>query len=130
MAENSDEETIRRTYHYRCIICRQPEKVTGRLILVQVGENPEGSKQVIPMCPVHHLKYIQGYCTNAELKKIGISREAYQKNMSAISQTGDSCSPLTTTEKTIAVQQDTIKKIEKAQKKRFQQIQSDYKKEI
>jgi hypothetical protein len=130
MAENLDWETIKRQHHYRCIICRQPEKVAGRLVEVRVTEPSTDVVQAVPMCPAHHLKYSQGYFTNAELKKIGISREVYLKNVSAASDTAEPGFPRTTAEKAILAQQDAIKKVQKAQKKRFQQIQSDYKKEI
>jgi len=130
MAENSDWETIKRQHHYRCIICRQPEKVAGRLMEVQVTEPSGDGTHIVPMCPAHQLKYIQGYFTNAELKKIDISREAYMKNISATTQTTEPGFLRSTTEKAILAQQDIIKKVQKAQKKRFQKIQSDYKKEI
>jgi hypothetical protein len=130
MAENSDWETIRRQHHYRCIICRQPEKVAGRLVEVQITEQSGNGTHSVPMCPAHHLKYTQGYFTNAELKKIGMSREAYLKNVSASTDTAEPGLPKSTAEKAILAQQEAIKKVQKAQKKRFQQIQSDYKKEI
>ncbi len=130
MAETSLWETIKRTHHYRCIICHQPEKVVGRLVEVQVTDESGAGTHSVPMCPAHHLKYIQGYFTNAELKKIGITREAYLNAVSATAQTAEPGLPISTAEKAILAQQDAIKKVQKAQKKRFQQIQSDYKKEI
>jgi hypothetical protein len=130
MAENSDWETIRRQHHYRCIICRQPEKVAGRLMEIKVTEQSGDGTYIVPMCPAHHLKYTQGYFTNAELKKIGITREAYLNAVSATAQTAEPGLPRSTAEKAILAQQDAIKKVQKAQRKRFQQIQSDYKKEI
>jgi len=129
MVESSDWEAIKRKYHYRCVICRQPEKVAGKLVQVQV-EDLVIPPQVFPLCPEHHLKYSQGYFTNADLKKIGISREQYLANVSAASENIDPDSPPSTTEKAILAQQDAIKKVQKAQKKRFQQIQSDYRKDI
>ncbi len=130
MAENSGWETIKREHHYRCIICRQPEKVAGRLVEVRVTGPSDDTIHGVPMCPAHHLKYSQGYFTNADLKKIGISREAYLKNISATTDNAEPGLPRTTAEKAVLAQQDAIKKVQKAQKKRFQQIQSDYKKEI
>ena len=129
MAESSDWEAIKRKYHYRCVICRQPEKVAGKLVQVQV-ENAVIPPQVFPLCPEHHLKYIQGYFTNAELKKIGISRDAYLEIVSGVNENAEPDLPKSTVEKAILAQQDAIKKVQNAQKKRFQQIQSDYKKEI
>jgi len=129
MAEGSDWEAIKRKYHYRCVICRQPEKVAGRLMQVQV-ESAVIPPQVFPLCPEHHLKYSQGYFTNADLKKLGISREVYLENAASASEHVDPDAPPSTTEKAILAQQDAIKKVQKAQKKRFQQITSDFKKEI
>jgi hypothetical protein len=130
MPENSDWETVRRQYHYRCIICRQPEKVTGRMVPVHVADESQNSKRVVPMCPAHHLKYIQGFCTNAELKKAGISQDTYQKSLDTIVGAGEEISSPSMTERAVAAQQDAIKKVEKAQKRRFQQRTSDYVKEI
>jgi hypothetical protein len=104
--------------------------VTGRLVEVQITDESGVGTHSVPMCPAHHLKYTQGYFANAELKKIGITREAYLNAVSATTQTAEPGLPISTAEKAILAQQDAIKKVQKAQKKRFQQIQSDYKKEI
>jgi hypothetical protein len=129
MAESSDWEAIKRKYHYRCVICRQPEKVAGMLVQVQV-ENAVIPPQVFPLCPEHNLKYSQGYFTNIELKKIGISREQYLANVSDAGEKIEPDSPPSTTEKAILAQQDAIKMVQKSQKKRFQQTQSDFRKDI
>jgi len=129
MAESSDWEEIKRKYHYRCVICRKPEKVTGKLVQVQV-ENALIPPLVFPLCPEHHLNYLQGYFTNAELKKIGLSREEYVETVSSINENAEHNLQRSTAEKAILAQQDTIKKVQKAQQKRFQQVQPGYKKEV
>jgi hypothetical protein len=128
MTDSAEFDVIRRRHHYRCCICRQPEKVTGTHLPVK-GKTAEGDT-IFPVCPEHHAKYMQGFFTGAELRKIGISAEDYQaflaeKTNSPASETG-----LSAEEKGTLAREETIKKIQKAQKMKMPKVHSDYRKEI
>ena len=128
MTDSAEFDTIRRRNHYRCCICRQPEKVTGSLLPVG-GKTAEG-ECTLPVCPEHHAKYTQGFFTGAELKKIGISSEEYRHIIQEKTGKKESGSSVSTAEKVTQIKEDTIKKIQKAQKMKMPKVHSDYKKEI
>ncbi|MDO8874179.1 MAG: hypothetical protein Q7V05_15840 [Methanoregula sp.] len=129
MTDSAEFDAIRRRHHYRCCICRQPEKVTGTLLPV-TGKTAEGDC-TLPICPDHHVKYMHGFFTGTELKKIGISSEEYQHFLS-LKKTGEqeSGNGLSAEEKVTRTREETIKKIQKAQKMKMPKVHSDYKKEI
>ena len=126
MTDSAEFDAIRRRHHYRCCICRQPEKVTGTLLPVR-GKTTEGDC-TLPVCPEHHAKYMQGYFTGAELKKIGISAENYRNVLAETER--EPGSGLSAAEKVTQTKEDTIKRIQKAQKMRMPKVHSDYRKEI
>ena len=130
MTDIAEFEAIRRRHHYRCTICRQPEKVTGTLLPVK-GKAAEGdSVCTFPVCPDHHAKYMQGFFTGIELKKIGISPEEYRNFLSEIADERVAGDGLSAAEKGSLAKEDTIKKIQKAQKMKMPKVHSDYKKDI
>ncbi len=128
MTDSAEFDAIRRRHHYRCCICRQPEKVTGTHLPVR-GKTPEGD-QTFPVCPEHHAKYMQGFFTGAELKKIGISAEDYRNFLAEMPDKREPGSALSAEEKVTRTREETIKKIQKAQKLKMPKVHSDYKKEI
>lgn len=128
MTDSAEFDAIRKKHHYRCCICRQPEKVTGTLMPVS-GKTAEGDC-TLPVCPEHYVKYIQGFFTGIELKKIGISSEEYQQFLVKKTEEPESGSGLSAEEKVIRTTEETIKKIQKAQKMKMPKVHSDYKKEI
>jgi hypothetical protein len=128
MTDSAEFDVIRRRHHYRCCICRQPEKVTGTLLPVK-GKTAEGESR-LPVCPEHHAKYMQGFFTGIELKKIGISSEEYQQFLHEIPGEEESGSGLSAEEKVTRTREETIKKIQKATKMKMPKVHSDYKKEI
>jgi hypothetical protein len=130
MTDSAEFDLIRRRHHYRCSICRQPEKVTGALLPVK-GKAAEGDAfSTFPVCPDHHAKYMQGFFTGIEMKKIGISVEDYQKILSEIAGERETGDGLSAAEKGSLAKEETIKKIQKAQKMKMPKVHSDYKKEI
>lgn len=130
MTDSAEFDLIRRRHHYRCSICRQPEKVTGTLLPVK-GKTAEGDAFcTFPVCPDHHAKYMQGFFSGIEMKKIGISAEDYRNFLSEIAGERDSGSGLSAAEKGSQAKEETIKKIQKAQKMKMPKVHSDYKKEI
>jgi hypothetical protein len=128
MTDSGEFDLIRRRHHYRCCICRQPEKVTGALLPVK-GRTTEDDS-TLPVCPEHHAKYMQGFFTGAELKKIGISAEEYRNILAVLAGEPESGSGLSAEEKVTKTREETIKKIQKAQKMKMPKVHSDYKKEI
>jgi len=128
MTDITEFDSIRRRHHYRCCICRQPEKVTGTLLPVK-GKTAEGER-TLPVCPEHHAKYMQGFFSGIELKKIGISSEEYQHFLLEKTSGHESGSGSSTEEKVTRTREETIKKIQKARKMRMPKVHSDYKKEI
>ena len=130
MTENAEWEGIKRRHHYRCCICRQPEKVTGTLLPLLVKESQDNLSRTLPLCPDHHSKYLQGFFSAAELKKIGISSEAYQKIMTEKAGEPSAGSGLSTAEKATQTKEATIKKIQKAKKTKMPKVHSDYMKMI
>jgi hypothetical protein len=126
MTDSAEFDAIRRGHHYRCCICRQPEKVTGTLLPVR-GKTAEGDI-ILPVCPDHHAKYLQGFFTGIELKKIGISPDEYRSFLTEI--TGELEPELSAAEKGSLAKDTTVKKIQKAQKMKMPKVHSDYKKEI
>ena len=128
MTDSAEFDAIRKKHHYRCCICRQPEKVTGTLM--PVSGKTAGTDCTLPVCPEHYVKYIQGFFTGIELKKIGISSEEYQQFLVKKTEEPDSGSGLSTEEKVVRTTEETIKKIQKAQKMKMPKVHSDYKKEI
>jgi len=130
MTDSAEFDLIRRRHHYRCSICRQPEKVTGTLLPVK-GKAAEGDAYcTFPVCPDHHAKYMQGFFTGIEMKKIGISAEEYRNLLSEIKEEQESGKGLSAAEKGSLTKDETIKKIQKAQKMKMPKVHSDYKKEI
>ena len=127
MTDSAEFDAIRKKHHYRCCICRQPEKVTGTLLPVN-GKTAEGDG-ILPVCPEHHAKYLQGFFTGIEQKKIGISSEEYQQFLLKTAEL-ESGSGLSAEEKVTRTRDDTIKKIQKARKMKMPKVHSDYKKEI
>jgi len=128
MTDNTEFDLIKRRHHYRCCICRQPEKVTGTLLPVR-GKTVDGDS-TLPVCPEHHAKYMQGFFSGAELKKIGISSEEYQHFLLERTGEPESGSASSAAEKVTQIKEDTIKKIQKARKMKMPKVHSDYKKEI
>jgi hypothetical protein len=128
MTDSAEFDAIRRRHHYRCCICRQPEKVTGTLLPVR-GITAEGDS-TLPVCPEHHAKYKQGFFTGAELKKIGISAEDYRNFLVELADEHESGSGFLAEEKVTRIREETIKKIQKARKMKMPKVHSDYKKEI
>ena len=128
MTDSAEFDIIRRRHHYRCCICRQPEKVTGTLLPVK--GNTAGAESIFPACPEHYAKYMQGFFTGLELKKVGISDEEYRKILAETAGEREAGSELSAAEKVTLAKEDTIKKIQKAQKMKMPKVHSDYKKEI
>ena len=130
MTDIAEFDLIRRKHHYRCTICRQPEKVTGTLLPVK-GKAAEGDAFcTFPVCPDHHAKYMQGFFTGIEMKKIGISAEEYRNFLSEIAGERDAGDGLSAAEKGSQAKEEAIKKIQKAQKMKMPKVHSDYKKDI
>jgi hypothetical protein len=130
MTDIAEFDLIRRKHHYRCTICRQPEKVTGTLLPVK-GKAAEGDAFcTFPVCPDHHAKYMQGFFTGIEMKKIGISAEEYRNFLSEIASEREMGDGLSAAEKGSLAKEDAIKKIHKAQKMKMPKVHSDYKKDI
>lgn len=130
MTDSAEFDLIRRRHHYRCSICRQPEKVTGTLLPVK-GKASEGDAfTTFPVCPDHHAKYMQGFFTGIEMRKIGISAEEYRIFLSEIQEVREAGDGLSAAEKGSLAKEETIKKIQKAQKMKMPKVHSDYKKEI
>ncbi len=130
MTDSAEFDLIRRRHHYRCSICRQPEKVTGTLLPVKGKAAEVDAYCTFPVCPDHHAKYMQGFFTGIEMKKIGISAEEYRNLLSEIKEEQDAGKGLSTAEKGSLTKDETIKKIQKAQKMKMPKVHSDYKKEI
>ena len=130
MNDSAEFDLIRRRHHYRCSICRQPEKVTGTLLPVKGKAAGGDGYCTFPVCPDHHAKYMQGFFTGIEMKKIGISAEDYRNFLSDIKGEQEAGSGLSAAEKGSLAKDETIKKIQKAQKMKMPKVHSDYKKEI
>ena len=58
-----------------CIICGHKTVLEK----AHLRASSRGGTEIEAMCPTHHTKYDKGLCTNAELKKIGITREIYKR---------------------------------------------------
>jgi hypothetical protein len=130
MTDNAEWEGIKRRHHYRCCICRQPEKVTGTFLPLSLKEEPGNPYRTFPLCPDHHSKYMQGFFSGAELKKIGVSSESYQKFLTEKAGEPNSGSGLSAAEKVTQAKEATIKKIQKAKKTKMPKVHSDYMKMI
>ena len=130
MTDHAEWEGIKRRHHYRCCICRQPEKVTGTLLPLLVNDAQGNQFRTLPLCPDHHAKYLQGFFSGAELKKIGISSEAYQQLMTEKAGEPHAGSGLSAAEKVTQTKEKTIKKIQKAKKTKMPKVHSDYMKMI
>jgi 2-keto-3-deoxy-6-phosphogluconate aldolase len=86
--------------------------------------------RTLPLCPAHHVKYMQGFLSGAELKKVGITQEYYQNYLADRAESPDTGSGLSASEKITQEKEETIKKIQKAKKMKMPQIHSDYQKMI
>lgn len=72
-------EAIKRRANYSCIICGKSETAVGKLIQTHLKADSKGGSQILPMCRNDHGRYDDGEFTDRELKKIGVTREKYNK---------------------------------------------------
>jgi predicted restriction endonuclease len=63
----------------KCIVCGRTEKSVGVLEKAHIKAASKGGSIVVPMCPTHHKMYDSGKLTDSQLKKIGLTREKYDK---------------------------------------------------
>ncbi|KUK69162.1 MAG: hypothetical protein XE11_2041 [Methanomicrobiales archaeon 53_19] len=72
-------DAIKKRYNNTCIICGKTEKSVGTLHQAHIKARSRGGTQVVPMCSNHHDMYDKGKFTDAQLEKIGLTREQYAR---------------------------------------------------
>jgi predicted restriction endonuclease len=72
-------ESIKARHKNRCCICERTEKSVGILEKAHVKAHSRGGTQYFPLCPTCHTKYDKGLLTLTELKKLGITKETYER---------------------------------------------------
>ena len=72
-------ETIKSAYGNKCVLCGKSEKAVGELQKAHIKAASKGGSQVLPMCPTCHRKFDTGKVTDAELKKLGLTRTKYNR---------------------------------------------------
>lgn len=72
-------DAIKQRYNNACIICGRTEKSVGTLEQAHLKAKSRGGTQVVPMCSNHHGMYDQGKFTDAQLEKVGLTREQYAR---------------------------------------------------
>jgi len=72
-------EAIKSRTNYTCIICGKKEEAIGKLKKSHLKADSKGGSQIVPMCCNDHWRYDNGKLTDRELKKIGVTRENYNK---------------------------------------------------
>ena len=72
-------EAIKARYGNRCCVCGKTERSAGVLGKAHVKAHSRGGTQYFPLCPTCHTKYDRGLMTVTELRKLGLTKEAYTK---------------------------------------------------
>ena len=72
-------EALKKRHGNKCVICGQTEKKVGILEKAHIKAHSRGGTQYVPLCPTCHKKYDKGLCTQAELKKLGLTPDKYKK---------------------------------------------------
>ena len=99
-------DAIKKRYNNACIICGKTEKSVGTLQQAHIKARSRGGTQVVPMCSNHHGMYDKGKFTDAQLEKIGLTREQYARVLpksggKSSAKKNDSSDPDTNVPKTI-----------------------------
>jgi hypothetical protein len=97
-----------------CLICGISDEESGGLIKCHLKAKSKEGSQIIPLCPNHHSRFDKGKLTPAELKKIGIDPDKYEKYRPKKGSSAKSLSVIQTFEKS---QKDSLKKFQKDQDK-------------
>jgi hypothetical protein len=113
-------EAIKRRANYSCIICGKSETAIGKLIQTHLKADSKGGSQILPMCRNDHGRYDDGELTDRELKKIGVTREDYNKYRPKKGK--KVASKDSTVKKMIKVQDKSIKQALKAQNDAIKKI--------
>jgi len=72
-------EAIKKRSGNKCLMCGRTEKSAGLLEKAHVKAHSRGGTQYFPLCPTCHRKLDGGKATASDLKKLGISKEAYSR---------------------------------------------------
>ena len=72
-------EAIKARYRNKCCVCDKTERSAGVLEKAHVKAHGRGGTQYFPLCPTCHTKYDKGLMTVTELRKLGLTKEAYAR---------------------------------------------------
>jgi hypothetical protein len=72
-------EAIKKRHGNKCLMCGRTERSTGVLEKAHIKAHSKGGTQYFPLCPTCHRKFDGGKATATELRKLGISKEAYAR---------------------------------------------------
>jgi len=72
-------EVIKWTYGSKCVLCGATEKSCGGLEKAHIKAASKSGLTVLPMCPTCHKKFDKGLATDANLKKLGLTRTQYNR---------------------------------------------------
>jgi hypothetical protein len=77
----SEWEARKKQHNNSCLMCGHGEKQVGGLEKAHLKAHSRGGSEYVPLCANCHKKYDSGDCTQAELKKLGLTKEQYAKFM-------------------------------------------------
>ncbi|MCX5995487.1 MAG: hypothetical protein NTV59_05765 [Chloroflexi bacterium] len=76
---NAAWESKKKLRKNKCILCEKSEKAVAELQQAHLRAVSKGGTEYIePMCPTCHRKYDKGLATQADLKKLGITKRTYK----------------------------------------------------
>ena len=70
-------EALKNRYGNKCLMCGTPDRGGRLLEKAHLKAKSKGGTQYVPLCPTCHTNFDKGLATDAELKKLGLSRAVY-----------------------------------------------------
>ena len=70
-------DVIRKTHGNKCVLCGETEESCGGLVKAHIKAASKSGSTVLPMCPNCHQMFDKGIATDAQLRKLGLTREQY-----------------------------------------------------
>jgi hypothetical protein len=75
----SEWETLKHTLGNKCVLCGKSEKAVVELQKAHIRAASKSGTTVLPLCPICHRKFDKGKATDAELKKLKLTRAQYNR---------------------------------------------------
>jgi len=70
-------EAIKARHRNRCCVCSKTEKSAGVFEKAHIKVHSKGGTQYFSLCTTCHPKYDKGLMTVTELRKLGLTKQAY-----------------------------------------------------